>query len=128
MKLPNADLAPVEEAKVADYLLNAAHRYGASKARFFAQFGFRAKAWEVLALALREHGRQNEVSRVRETGFGPRYSVEGELTAPDGRRPRVCTVWQLDSKQANPSWLYSSDVGAKNGANFLRAAHHGGAV
>ena len=91
MKLPNADAALVEHAKIADYLLNPAHRYGASKARFFARFGFRAEAWEELALALREHGRQNEVGRVVETGFGPRYEVEGDLPAPDGRRPRICT-------------------------------------
>jgi hypothetical protein len=102
MKLPNADLALVEQAKVTEYLLNPAHRYGASKARFFAHFGFRAEAWEELALALREHGRQNELSRLRETGFGPRYEVEGELAAPDGRRPRVCTVWQLDQGQTAP--------------------------
>ena len=69
MKLPNADAALVEEVKVTKYLLNPGHRYGASKARFFAQFGFRVEAWEQLALALREHGRQNEVRRVRETGW-----------------------------------------------------------
>jgi len=33
MKLPNAHLALVEREKVTDYLLNPAHRYGASKAR-----------------------------------------------------------------------------------------------
>jgi len=89
MKLPNANLAIIEEAKVIDYLLNQKHRFGASKARFFAQFGFRPERWEDLAAALREHGRQNEVTKVRETGFGPRYEVEGELTTPDGRRSRV---------------------------------------
>jgi hypothetical protein len=102
MRLPNADVALVEQAKVTEYLLNPAHRYGASKARFFAQFGFRAEAWEELALALREHGRQNEVSRVRETGFGPRYEVEGELATPHGGRPRVCIVWQMDQGQTAP--------------------------
>jgi hypothetical protein len=102
MRLPNADAAQVEEAKVTEYLLNPAHRYGASKARFFARFGFRVEAWEQLALALREHGRQNEVSRVRQTGFGPRYEVEGGLAAPDGRSPRVCTVWQLDEGRTAP--------------------------
>ncbi len=102
MNLPNADTVLAEQTKIVDYLLNPAHRYGASKARFFAQFGFRTEAWEELALALREHGRQNEVSRVRETGFGPRFEIEGDLTAPDGRRPRVCTVWQLDKGQTAP--------------------------
>ena len=33
MKLPNASKAVVEREKVADYLLNPAHRFGASKAR-----------------------------------------------------------------------------------------------
>jgi hypothetical protein len=102
MKLPNANLAIIEEAKVIDYLLNQKHRFGASKARFFAQFGFRPERWEDLAAALREHGRQNEVTKVRETGFGPRYEVEGELTTPDGRRSRVRTVWQLDDGQIAP--------------------------
>ena len=78
-------------------MLNPTHRYGASKARFFLAFGFRPAAWEELAAALREHGQQYEVSKVKETGFGPRYEVDGELTAPDGRRPRVRTVWQVDA-------------------------------
>jgi hypothetical protein len=55
-----------------NYLLNPAHRYGASKARFFAQFGFSPEAWEVLAAALRGHGQQHEISKVKQTGFGPR--------------------------------------------------------
>ena len=102
MKLPNAELAIVEREKIADYLLNPAHPYGASKARFFAEFGFSAGAWPVLAAALREHGQAHEVARWRETGFGPRYEVEGELPAPDGRRPRVRTVWQVDKGQIAP--------------------------
>jgi len=54
MKLPNAERAVVERDKIVDYLLNPAHRYGASKARFFTQFGFRVEAWEELALALQD--------------------------------------------------------------------------
>jgi hypothetical protein len=101
-KLPNAHLALVEREKICDYLLNPTHRYGASKARFLAGFGFRADAWEVLAAALREHGQRHDISKVKETGFGPRYEVEGELDAPDGRRPRVRTVWQVDEGQIAP--------------------------
>ena len=37
--------------------------------------------------------------RVRDTGFGPRYEVEGELRVPDNRRPCVRTVWQVDEGQ-----------------------------
>lgn len=102
MMLPRAEALIVEREKITDYLLNPAHRYGASKARFFAAFGFRIEEWERLADALREHGRSYEATKVKETGFGPRYEVEGELSAPNGRRPRVRTVWQLDEGEVAP--------------------------
>lgn len=102
MKLPNADIAIVEREKIADYLLGASHPYGASKARFFSRFGYHAEAWEILAAALLAHGQQNEVKRQKDTGFGPRYEVEGEMTAPDGRSPRVRTVWQMDEGEIAP--------------------------
>ncbi len=56
----------------------------------------------MLANALREHGQRNEVMKRKETGFGPRYEVEGDLVAPDGRRPRVRTVWQFDEGRIAP--------------------------
>lgn len=86
MKLPNAHLAIVEEEKIIGYLLNPAHRYGASKARFFLEFGFRLDDWKALARALREHGQQLAVSAERETGFGPRYDVDGPLKTPEAAR------------------------------------------
>lgn len=112
MKLPSAHLAVVDREKITEYLLNTAHRYGASKARFFAAFGFRLDAWEVLAEALREHAQLYEVDTVWETGFGPRYEIDGELRAPDGRTPRVRTVWQLDHGQVAPRLItaYPAEV------------------
>jgi hypothetical protein len=105
MKLPGADKLVVEREKIADYLLNPAHRYGASKARFFAHFGFQMTAWEQLARALREHGQTHDVTKTRETGFGPRFEVEGGLRCPNGRHPRVRSVWQLDQGAVAPRLL-----------------------
>ena len=102
MKLPNAANAIVEREKIVGYLLDAEHLIGGSKANFFGKFGFSADKWEVLADALRAHGQTHEVNQVRETGFGPRYEVEGTLTAPDGREPRVRSVWQLDKGAVAP--------------------------
>ncbi|MGO8765393.1 MAG: DUF6883 domain-containing protein [Limisphaerales bacterium] len=96
MKLPNADKLVIEREKIVDYLLNPTHRFGASKARFFDRFGFESEHWQQLAEALRLHGQTHEVKCVRETGFGPRFQVEGKLNAPDGRSPRVRSVWQHD--------------------------------
>jgi len=111
MKLPNAHLAIVEREKVADYLLNPGHRFGASKARFFAAFGFHLDDWETLARALLEHGQQHEVSTKNDTGFGPRYEVDGPLNTPDRRSPRVRTVWQLDHGQVAPRLITAYPLG-----------------
>lgn len=113
MKLPNAHFAVVERDKIVGYLLNREHRYGASKARFFAEFGFRVEEWTVLADALSDQGRRHEVARMRETGFGPRYEVEGELVTPDGRRPRICTVWQVDDGQIAPRLITAYPLEAR---------------
>ena len=102
MTLPHADLSRVDRDKVCRYLLKTDHRYGAAKARFFSQFGFSADAWEDMARALREHGRCHPVVSMAATGFGTRYEVDGDLSAPDGRQPRVRTVWHVDTGTIAP--------------------------
>ena len=102
MKLPHAEQAVVQQEKVVGYLLNPAHPFGASKARFFASAGFRIEGWQQLAQALLDHGRRCEVARTRETGFGKRYEVEGKLDCPDGRLRLVRTVWQMDDDEIAP--------------------------
>jgi hypothetical protein len=102
LKLPNAELAVVEREKILDYLLNPTHRYGASKARFFAAFGFTRENWQALASSLKSHGQANDVFKVKDMGFGPRYEIVGELATPDGRRPRVCSIWQVDKGHIAP--------------------------
>ncbi len=103
MFLPNAHLAIVEREKVTQYLLNPRHRYGGSKARFFFQFGFKIEYWEVFADALREHGQRHELSGgVRQTRWGPRYEIDAELNTPDGRQPRIRSVWQFDEGEIAP--------------------------
>ena len=54
MKLSNSDELVVERDKVADYLLNSSHRYGASKARFFATSG---SAWRHGGMEAWRHGK-----------------------------------------------------------------------
>lgn len=105
MQLPNANKITIDREKITDYLLNAAHRFGASKAHFFVHFGFRVEKWERLAQALREHGQANAVTKTRETGFGLRYEVEGRLNCPNGHHPRVRSVWQLDKGAVAPRLL-----------------------
>jgi len=110
VNLPRANLAVVDAAKVANYLLNPAHPFGASKARFFCRFGFRLEQGAELANALRHHGCQNEVSRVVPSAFGIRFEVDGPLQTPDGRNPRVRTVWQLDERHLAPRLITAYPV------------------
>ncbi len=96
MLLPNADQAVVEEPKVAEYLLSPDHPDGRSKAEFFNRFGFRREAWQVLADALRQHGAAYPVAKSAHSAWGTRYSADGELNCPDGRCPRIRTVWIVE--------------------------------
>jgi hypothetical protein len=102
LRLPNVQQVLIDQTKITEYLLNPAHPYGASKARFFGEFGFEQAAWETLAQALREHAQRHEVSTVSKTLFGHRYEIIGELNAPDGRAPMIRTIWQVDHGKVAP--------------------------
>lgn len=102
MKLPHADHLRVDREKVTDYLLSAAHAEGAGKAEFFCRFGFRIENWESLAASLRKHGSSHTVVKTVVSSHGVRYAVEGELESPDGRNPRVRTVWIVEKGSTAP--------------------------
>lgn len=96
MKLPNGELAYVDRIKITGYLLSHSHPDGQGKAAFFTRFGFASDRWEELAAALRVVGTQNEVASEAASPYGVRYTVDGLLPCPDGRTPRVRTVWIVE--------------------------------
>jgi hypothetical protein len=102
VKLAYAAKARVERKKVVEYLLSFTHPDGSSKARFFSRFGFRVEEWEVLARALKKHGRQHNVSGSVKSAYGTRHSIDGPLETPNGRNPRVRTVWILTKRSRAP--------------------------
>ena len=98
MTLANANLAVVEERKVAEYLLNSSHPDNGGKAQFFQALGY--SAWDVarLAGALREvavHG--DAVGRV-DSRHGTKSIVDGQLQSQvEANRSRtVRTVWIVE--------------------------------
>lgn len=105
MELPYADQVQIDRKKITDYLLSDVHPDGSNKARFFKRFGFRAKAWKTFELALRKHAGSHSVVKTLETTYGVRYTLEGELEAPDGRRPRVRTVWAVGTNSQKPRFI-----------------------
>lgn len=100
MKLPFLENAVVEEHKVTTYLLSDERSEG--KAAFFAAFGFTRERWDLLRDALLEHGASHEVFLGGNNPFGVKYVVEGPLRTPDGRSPRVRSVWILETGSSAP--------------------------
>ena len=105
MRLPLIDRAEISEAKIVKYLLSTTHRAGKSKASFFMQFGFNSSRWEKLAGALKQHAKDNDITKEEKTIFGTRYVIDGPLTAPDGRRLNVRTAWFIDDDGEVPRFI-----------------------
>lgn len=105
MKLPNADLAVVDPAKVLNYLLNEAHADNGGKARFFRLLGYSREAPERLMEALRGVAEHGEVVSSAESAHGQKYVVDGRLSGhtQQSRQWSIRTVWIIDrGKDAPP--------------------------
>ncbi len=105
MKLPNAHLAVVSEAKLVDYLLSPTHRRGKSKAAFFLKHGFAREKWEALAEALQKHALLHEVKTREENLFGTRYVIDGAMHSPDGQDLQVRAAWFIDKGGETPRFI-----------------------
>ena len=108
MELPFGNNLRVDKSKIVDYLLS--HSNGQGKATFFLSFGFQLDEWAVLADALKQQAKNNTIVNDVDSAYGTRYSVEGELQTPSGRRPRVRTVWILESGSQEPRLITAHPV------------------
>jgi hypothetical protein len=105
MKLPNFERAVVSQEKVIDYLLSDTHHDGRHKAVFLKRFGFRVEEWEGLALALREHAAEHDITGVEVSRYGQRYVIEGSLRSPDGRNPLIRSIWFMEAGEDTPRFV-----------------------
>ncbi len=105
MRVLNAEGAIVAREKIVDYLLSTTHPRGKSKQRFFRAFGFTPDAWEEMAEALRGHVVMHDVVKQETVSDGERYTVIGQMDTPDGRRPMVRAVWQVDTGTDVPRFI-----------------------
>ncbi|HMO64563.1 MAG TPA: hypothetical protein PKE47_04960, partial [Verrucomicrobiota bacterium] len=92
MKLPHADRAWVDKAKLTQYLLAEEHPAGGAKARFFLRNGFSRDRWDDLANRLVDHGRQHEVAEIRHRPGGRLFAITGSWRCADGALRPVTTV------------------------------------
>ncbi len=93
MKLPAAERAIIEPAKIRDYLLSASHPVGRFKAPFFASLGYTSANWRRLDEDLRDLAISGEAELGKDSPYGQTYEVRGTLRGPSGRSGEVLTVW-----------------------------------
>jgi len=60
---------------------------------------------EELALALKQHAIDNEVTLEEKTIFGTRYVIDGLLKAPDGRWLNMRSAWFVDREGETPRFV-----------------------
>ena len=111
MRLPNAHQARVDRGKIVDYLLCFSNADGQSKTAFFYGLGFRVEQWQEFAEALQSHGGTHEVVEVEEAVYGTKYVLIGAIETPDGRNPRVTTVWMIAIACAFPRFITAYPTG-----------------
>ena len=105
MKLPNADRASIEPAKIRDYLLSGAHPVGRFKAAFFTALGYTQNEWETLRDDLLVVARDGDAQPGQEGDFGLTFEVGGMLIGPSGRAAEIRTVWIVEAGETVPRFV-----------------------
>ena len=104
MRLPNAEFAVVERAKITEYLLNPKHPDNGGKAAFFEALGFSRSNSATLANALRKLAIISDVTENMATVHGKKYIVDGELENPAGKEASVRSIWIIDAGTDFQGW------------------------
>ena len=102
MKVPNAQNAEIADPKLTSYLLDHAHPQNQGKAAFYEIVGFTLRNSDDLRSALLSHIVANEVVKVVNTDFCIRYVVEGSMSAPNGKKYPIRSVWFVDNDSELP--------------------------
>ena len=104
MKIPGAERAIVDAAKVRDYLLSPEHRVGSTKARFFAWLGFDQQNGTVLQEQLYGFAKQ-EAQLGGAPRFGQKYVVPSTIQGPSGRSASLVVVWIILNGEDSPKFV-----------------------
>ena len=104
-KLPNAGSATIDPRKIGGYLLSDHHKTGGPKSRFLKLFGFDPERPGELRAALLDHAQEHPVGAIIPAEHGIKYEVNGPMSSPDGRVPKVRTVWIIHHDETDPRFV-----------------------
>ena len=105
MRLPAAERAYVEPAKVRDYLLSPAHPEGRSKAAFFGVLGYTRANWPRLLRDLERVAQSDGARPDMPTCYGQPFELGVILEGPSGRSAYLVTVWMVRLDEDFPRFV-----------------------
>lgn len=102
MKLPSANRADVDAAKLENYLLSPDHSVGRFKARVFATAGYNRTNAAVLRRDLLDLAQSADAEPQAKSIFGQKFIIRGILRGPNGESLAVATVWIIRAGERVP--------------------------
>ena len=99
LKLPNGNLAKVDEEKLVGYLLSDSHPVGRFKAAFFRGLGYSPDHWEVLVGHILAAVETHEATLLATSSYGTKYAVRCTLSGRSGHSGEVETIWIIGSDE-----------------------------
>ena len=105
--LPDCERAFVDEPKLG-YLLRTEDKGGV-----FLELGFSLAEPAVLCAALLEHACTARLEKSVRTRFGLKYVLAGGMRSPDGRDPRIWSVWILEDGESKPRFVTAYPSGGE---------------
>ena len=113
MRIPNADRAFIDSAKLRDYLLSRSHPVGRFKATFFLALGYSAEAWRQLESDLRSQHLSRDATPEESIVYGQKYTIRATLVGPSGRSAEVVSVWVVRTGEDFPRFLTAYPEGGR---------------
>ncbi len=104
MKLPQAECAVVDPAKIRDYLVSTEHPIGRFKARFFRSLGYSTENWRELEGHLRKVAASCEAVELQGSPYGRKFEIRAKLHGPQ-RTAQVTTIWIIRSGEDFPRFV-----------------------
>lgn len=105
VRLPNAESAIVDEAKVRDYLLLAANPRSRGKPAFFHSLGYDLDNAEFLRQALLKIAESETAEEGHPSPFGRKFEIRATLAGPSGKTARINTVWIIETGTTAPRFV-----------------------
>ena len=98
MKL-SRDTTIISPEKLRDYVINASHPDGESKARFLQSMGYEKHKWKTLEHDLRTQHLTHDVIPAHPSEYGQKYEIRASLRGPNGTMRWCRSIWMIRHRE-----------------------------